>query len=95
MYLVYIHGVTCDNQRYPWYIYISLVYAKTPKLINGVKIQDVPPPPFAAPAERTRNSVPVALPAAAQARRRGHRDGKRAGPGCAASSHRLEAGSDS
>ena len=45
---LYIHGITCDNQRYPWYISkhwyipgISLVYAKTRKLINGVKIPDV------------------------------------------------------
>ena len=43
----YIHGITCDNQRYPWYISehwyipgISLVYAKSRKLINGVKIPD-------------------------------------------------------
>ena len=43
----YIHGITCDNQRYPWYISkhwyipgISLVYAKTRKLINRVKIPD-------------------------------------------------------
>ena len=43
----YIHGMTCDNQRYSWYISkhwyitgISLVYYKTRKLINWVKIPD-------------------------------------------------------
>ena len=47
-YICYIHGITCDNQRYPWYIPkhwyipgISLLYAKTRKLINRVKIPDV------------------------------------------------------
>ena len=44
----FIHGIACDNQRYPWYISkhwyipgISLVYAKTRKLINGYQIPDV------------------------------------------------------
>ena len=43
----FIHGIACDNQRYPWYISkhwyipgISLVYAKTRKLINGYQIPD-------------------------------------------------------
>ena len=43
----YIHGTSCDNQRYPWYISnhwyilgISVVDAKTRNLINGVKIPD-------------------------------------------------------
>ena len=44
----FIHGIACDNQRYPWYISkhwyipgISLVYAKTRKLINWYQIPDV------------------------------------------------------
>ena len=43
----FIHGIACDDQRYPWYISkhwyipgISLVYAKTRKLINGYQIPD-------------------------------------------------------
>ena len=47
----FIHGIACDNQRYPWYISkhwyipgISLVYAKTRKLINGYQIPDVSRP---------------------------------------------------
>ena len=43
----FIHGIVCDNQRYPWYISkhwyiagISLVYAKTRKLINSYQIPD-------------------------------------------------------
>ena len=43
----FIHGIACDNQIYPWYISkhwyipgISLVYAKTQKLINGYQIPD-------------------------------------------------------
>ena len=43
----FIHGLACDNQRYPWYISkrwyipgISLMYAKTRKLINGYQIPD-------------------------------------------------------
>ena len=42
----FIHGIACDNQRYPWYISkhwyipgISLVYAKTRKLINWYQIR--------------------------------------------------------
>ena len=44
----FIHGIACDNQRYPWYITkhwyipaISLAYAKTRKLINWYQIPDV------------------------------------------------------
>ena len=43
----FIHGIAYDNQRYPWYISnnwyipgISLVYAKTRKVIYGYQIPD-------------------------------------------------------
>ena len=58
----FIHGIVCDNQRYPsypWYISkhwyipgISLVYAKTQTLINWYQIPDIKLSAAAASTER-------------------------------------------